>query len=91
MTWRWAGFTVCAVLAVVGLVYGIVYLTEAAYGPGGSNLAWAGLFGVSAFLLWHRGGWRRAGVAFGLLILGLVLLYIVLVELHSGGKWPFSV
>jgi hypothetical protein len=49
------------------------------------------LLGVSAFLLWRRGGWRRAGVAFGLLMLGLVVLYIVLVELHSGGEWPFSV
>jgi hypothetical protein len=76
---------------VVGLVYGIVYLTEGAYGAGGSNLGWAGLLGVSAFLLWRRGGWRRAGVAFGLLMLGLVVLYIVLVELHSGGEWPFSV
>jgi hypothetical protein len=78
-------------LAGVGLVYGIVYLTEGAYGAGGSRLGWAGLFGVSAFLLWRRGGWRCAGVAFGLLILGLVVLYIVLVELHSGGEWPFSV
>jgi hypothetical protein len=76
---------------VVGLVFGIVYLTEGAYGAGGSNLAWAGLFGVSAFLLWRRGGWRRAGVAFGLLVLGLVVLYFVLVELRSGGTWPFSV
>jgi hypothetical protein len=76
---------------MVGLVYGIVYLTEGTYGPGGSNLGWAGLFGVSAYLLWRRGGWRRAGVAFGLLILGLGVLYIVLVELHSGGEWPFSV
>ena len=79
------------VIAVVGFVYGIVYLTEGATGAGGSNLGWAGLFGVSAFLLWRRGGWRRAGVALGLLMLGLVVLYIVLVELRSGGKWPFSV
>ena len=76
---------------MVGLVYGIVYLTEGSYGAGGSSLGWAGLFGVSAFLLWRRGGWRRAGMAFGLLMLGLVVLYIVLVELHSGGEWPFSV
>jgi hypothetical protein len=49
------------------------------------------LFGVSAVLLWRRVGWRRAGVVFGLLMLGFVVLYIVLVEVHSGGKWPFSV
>jgi hypothetical protein len=48
-------------------------------------LAWAGLFGVSAVLLWRRPGWRRTSVAFGLLVLGVVVLYIVLVELRMHG------
>jgi len=30
-------------------------------------------------------GWRRVGVVFGLLMLGFVVLYIVLVELHTHG------
>jgi hypothetical protein len=30
-------------------------------------------------------------VAFGLLMVGVVVLYVVLVELQSGGKWLFSV
>lgn len=88
--WRWAGFAACVVLAVVGLVFGIVYLTEGATRGVVSNWAWAALFGVSAVLLWRRVGWSRAGAVYGLLMVGFVVLYIVLAELHSGGKWPFS-
>jgi hypothetical protein len=47
-------------------------------------LRWTG-FAVSAVLLRRRVGWRRAGGALGMLMLGLVVLYIVLVELHSQG------
>jgi hypothetical protein len=43
------------------------------------------LFGVSAVLLWRRVGWRRASVVYGLLMLGFVVEYIVLVEVESGG------
>jgi hypothetical protein len=88
--WRWAGFTACAALAVVSLVYAVIALTEDWVGGFGGRLAWAGLFGVSAVLLWRRAGWRRVGVAFGLLMLGIVVLYVVLVEWQSGGEWPFS-
>jgi hypothetical protein len=85
-TLRWTGITVCAALAGISFVYGIIYLTEdwpsrAAV----SNLGWAALFGVSAVLLWRRVGWRRAGVAFGLLMLVYVVAFIVLVELHTHG------
>ena len=76
---------------MVSLVYGVIDLTEGWLGRGGSNLASSGLFGVSAVLLWLRAGWRRAGVASGLLILYFVVLYIVLAELHTHGTWPFSV
>ena len=82
---RWAGATVCAALAVVGLVYGIIYLTEGSTRGVVSNWAWATLFGVSAVLLWRRVGSRRVGVVFGLLMLGFVALYIVLVELRTHG------
>lgn len=82
---RWAGITICAALAAVSLVYAVIYLTESSAGPFGSNLAFAGLFGVSAVLLWRRPGWRRTGIAFGLLILGVFVLYIVLVELRKHG------
>lgn len=82
---RWTGVTVCAALALVSLVYAVIDLTEDWAGGFGSRLAWAGLFGVSAVLLWRRAGWRRVGVAFGLLMLGVVVLYIVLVELHMHG------
>ena len=73
---RQTGITVCAVLAVVSLVYAVIGLTEDWVRGFGSTLALAGLFGVSAVLLWRRPGWRRTGVAFGLLILGIVALYI---------------
>jgi hypothetical protein len=88
---RWVAVAACAVLAVVSFVGGLVFLTEGATRGFVSDWGWAALFGVSAVLLWRRVGWRRAGVVFGLLMLGFVVLYIVLVELHSGGKWPFSV
>ena len=90
---RWAGITVCAAIAGISLVYGIVYLTEGQGATRGvvSNLGWAALFGLSAVLLWRRVGWRRSGLAFGLLILVFVVAYLVLVELRSGGTWPFSV
>jgi hypothetical protein len=82
---RWTGVTVCAVLAVFGLVYAVIDVTKDWAGGFGRNLAVAGLFGVSAVLLWRRPGWRRTGVAFGLLILGVFVLYVVLVELHAHG------
>lgn len=88
---RWTGITVCAVLAMVTLVYGIVYLTEGWAGGGGSNLAWAALFGGSTLLLWRRGGWRLAFKILAVVVGLVVVLYIVAVELHSGGRWPFSV
>jgi hypothetical protein len=88
---RWIGITACAVLAGVSLIYGVIYLTEGRLGHGGSNLAFAGLFGVSAVLLWRRAGWRRTGLACGLLILYFFVLYIVLAEVHNDGTWPFSV
>ena len=88
---RWTGITVCAVIAVFALVYGVIELTEGLLRVGGSNLGWAGLFSVSALLLWRRPGWRRTGLAIGLLILYFVVLYLVLVEVHNHGEWPFSV
>jgi hypothetical protein len=88
---RWAAVAACAVLAVLAFVYGIVFLTEGFTRGFISDWGWAALFGVSALLLWRRAGWRRAAVVFGLLMLGFVVLYIVLVEYYSGGKWPFSV
>jgi hypothetical protein len=88
MTWRWAGFTACAVLAVLGVVGGIVFLTEGSTRGVVSDWGWATLFGVSAVLLWRRVGWRRAGVVFGLLMLGFVAVYFVLVELQN--NWPIS-
>lgn len=88
---RWIGIVVCAVLAVASLVYGVIDLSEGWLRGGGSYLAYAGLFGVSAVLLWRRPGWRRAGVASGLLIVYFVVLYIVLAEVHNHGTWPFSV
>lgn len=75
---------------MVAFVYGIVFLTEGATRDVVSDWAWAALFGVSAALLWRGVGWRRAGAVFRLLMLAFVVLYVVLVELHSGGKWPFS-
>jgi hypothetical protein len=88
---RWIGLAVCAVLAVASLVYGVIGLTEGSLRLGGSYLAYAGLLGVSAVLLWRRPGWKRAGVACGLLIVYFVVLYIVLAEVHNHGTWPFSV
>jgi hypothetical protein len=89
---RWTGVTVCAGIAVASLVYGVIDLEEGwGLGRGGSYLGWAGLFGVSAVLLWRRPGWRRTVVAIGLLILYFVVLYLVLVEVHNHGTWPFSV
>lgn len=82
---RWTGITICAALAMYSLVYAIIDLTKDWAGGFGSNTAWTGLFGVSAVLLWRRPGWRRTGAAFGLLILGIVVLYIVLVELRHHG------
>jgi hypothetical protein len=82
---RWTGVTVCAALAVVSLVYAVTALSEDWAGGFGSRLAWAGLFGVSAVLLWRHAGWKRVGVAFGLLMLGVFVLYIVLVELRTHG------
>jgi hypothetical protein len=82
---RWTGVTVFAALAVVSLVYAVIDLTEEWAAGFGSGLAWAGLFGVSAFLLWRRAGWRRVGLAFGLLMLGIVVLYLVLVQLKMHG------
>jgi hypothetical protein len=87
---RRIGIVVCAVLAAASLVYGVIELTEGWLRLGGSYLAYAGLFGVSAVLFRRRPGWRRAGVAFGLLILYVVVLYIVLVAVHNHGRWPFS-
>ncbi len=83
---RWTGITVCAALAAVSLVFGVIYVTEdwpsrAAV----ANLGWAALFGVSAGLLWRRVSWRRAGVVFGLLMLVYVVAFVVLVELHTHG------
>lgn len=86
-TLRSIGTAVCAALAGISLAYGIVALTEGYARGTGSNLAFAGLFGVSAVLLWRRAGWRCAGVAFGLLMVALVVLYIVLVELHTHRVW----
>ena len=82
---RWTGVTVCAALAVVSLVYAVTALSEDWAGGFGARLAWAGLFGVSAVLLWRHAGWKRVGVAFGLLMLGVFVLYIVLVELRTHG------
>ena len=76
---------------MITLAYGVIYLAKGWLGVGGSNLAWAGLFGVSAVLLWRGVNWRRVGLAFGLLILYIVVLYIVLAEVHNNGTWPFSV
>jgi hypothetical protein len=45
---RWTGVTVCAVLAVFGLVYAVIDGTKDWAGGFGRNLAVAGLFGVSA-------------------------------------------
>jgi hypothetical protein len=53
-------------------------------------MAWAELFGVSAFLLWRRPSWIRAIAAIGLLVLYVALIYIVAVEWHSHGTWPIS-
>lgn len=88
---RRIGIVVCALLAGASLVYGVIELMEGWLRLGGSYVAYAGLFGVSAVLLWRRPGWRRAGVAFGLFILYVVVLYIVVVEVHNHGTWPFSV
>ena len=82
---RWTGITVCAVLAVVSLVYALIGLAQDGGARFGWGLVWAGLFGVSAVLLWRRAGRRRAAVAFGLWVLGSVALYVVIVELHMRG------
>jgi hypothetical protein len=82
-TLRRTGIIICAALAVLSLVFAVIDLAQDWARGFGSNLAWMGLFGVSAVVLWRHPGWRRTGVAFGLLILGIVVLYIVLVELHS--------
>jgi hypothetical protein len=84
-TTRGIGTTVCAVLAAFFLVFGVIALTRDWARAIGSNFGLAAVFGVSAVLLWRRPGWRRVGVAFGLLILGLLVLYLVLVELHAHG------
>ena len=75
---------------MLGFVGGIVLLTEGDTPGVVSDWGWATLFGVSAVLLWRRVGWRCAGVVFGLLMLGFVVECIVLVEVRSGGTWPFS-
>jgi hypothetical protein len=82
---RWTGIATCAVLAGLSLVFGIVDLTRGWAGGTASKLGWAVLLGVSASLLWRRPGWRRAGAVFGLLILGFVVAWFVLVELHTHG------
>jgi hypothetical protein len=79
------------VVAVFSLVYGVVYLTEGWYGGAGSSLAWAALFGGATVLLWRRGGWRLAFKILAVVLGLVVVLYIVLVELKSGGTWPFVV
>jgi hypothetical protein len=84
-TLRRTAITVCALLAVFFLVYGIIALTED-YAKGiASNFGFAAVFGISGVLLWRRPGWRRVVLAFGLLVLALVVLYIVLVELRHHG------
>jgi hypothetical protein len=84
-TLRQTGITVCALVAAASLVYGVIELANGSGRVGGSYLAWAGLFGVSAELMRSRAGWRRVGAYFGLLMLGVVVLYVVLVELHAHG------
>jgi hypothetical protein len=84
-TLRWTGITVCAALAGISPVYGVIYVTEDWPSRGAvANLGWAALFGVSAVLLWRRVGWRRAGVVFGLMLV-YVAAAIVLIELHAHG------
>lgn len=87
---RWTGVAVCGALAVLSFVYAVIALTEDWARGLGAWLAEAGFFGVSAVLLWRSPGWRRTAVAFGLLILGVAVLYVVLVELHSHGYFGGS-
>ncbi|MGH3056312.1 MAG: hypothetical protein ACRDL7_15165 [Gaiellaceae bacterium] len=59
---RWTGIAACAGLAVVGLVYGTIYLTEG-WTPGVvSNWAWATLFAGFAGVLLRRGGLRWTAI-----------------------------
>lgn len=60
--WRWVGVTTFAVLAVVGLVFGIIDLTEGWAKGAASGWAWAALFGGFAGVLWRRGGPRWTGI-----------------------------
>ncbi len=84
-TLRWTGIIVCAAIAVFDFVGAVIDLTENWAGGFGRSLAITGFFGLSAVLLWRRPGWKRAGMAFGLLILGIVVLYVVLIKLRAHG------
>ncbi len=65
-------------------MYAVIDLAESeASGLLGNSAA--GLFGLSAGVLWRRSGRKRTGMAFGLLILGIVTLYVVLVEFRAHG------
>lgn len=88
--WRWAGFTACAVLAVVGLVYGIIYLTQGWTGGVVSNWAWATLFAGFAGVLWRRGGLRWTGITVCavLAVVALVGGIIYLTEGFTKGVVP---
>jgi hypothetical protein len=52
---RWTGITVCAVLALVALGAGIIYLTEGFTQGVAPSWAGAALFAVFAVVLWRRG------------------------------------
>lgn len=79
-TMRWIGIAACAALAVLGLVYGIIDLTEGWTNGAVSEWAWAALFGGFAGVLWRRGGLRWTGItvcavlAVGTLVLGIMYL-----------------
>lgn len=62
MKWRWVGVAAFAVLAVIGLVFGIIDLTEGWAKGAASGWAWAVLFGGFAGVLWRRGGLRWTGI-----------------------------
>jgi hypothetical protein len=83
---RWTGIIFCAAIATASLVYGTVSrITEGWSRLVISDWGWAVLFGVAAVLLWRRVGPRHAIVVYGLLMLGFVGVYFVLVELHAHG------
>lgn len=72
-----------AVLAVVGLVFGIIDLTEGWAKGAASGWAWAALFGGLAGVLWRRGGPRWTGITL-CAVLGMVALVAGIFYLTEG-------